>query len=299
MTASAAFDALDLLLALRPEDLDPDELAAAEAMLLDERAQIEADDAALAAWIEDWAEEPGPRLSFTGADILARAANEPGSDLLAADDGSLSPAGVERPTSSEPGRAAPASGGAFPLWLVPVALAASLAAVLYAGWRVMDTPVDVPEMRAKALVGDHEASRLALQFSVERGTEVRPGRNGAVYGPDDALAFRFDLAGEAGHVALLEVSGDGAWQVVYPLDGGTVALDPGLHVLAGDDGAPLVYRPDGVAAGTLEYVAVVLSDPVDPGRVVPGLLAAGLHRADLWPRPVVAVDAVTVTWEAR
>ena len=61
----------------------------------------------------------------------------------------------------------------------------------------------------------------------------------------------------------------------------------------------MVYRPDDPTVGTLDYVAVVLSEPVDPGRVVPGLLAAGLHRADLWPRPVVAVDAVTVTWEGR
>lgn len=297
MTAPAAMEALDLLLALRPEDLSEDEIAAVGSIPATERAAIEADDAFLAEIIGEWSEtslEP----SFTGADILARAANDVPLENPAWDGGfPKSPDLVVRPTLLAAAPAGPTTGDSLPSWWVPVALAASVAAAMFGGWRLMAPPETSPEMRPKALVGEQQASRIALQFSVERGNEVLPGRNGAVYGPGDSLAFRFDLAGEPGFVTLLEVGPDGEWNVLYPLDGGMLGLDVGVHVLSDDGGAPLVYRPDEVVAGTLDYIAVVLSEPVDPGRVVPGLLAAGLHRADLWPRPVVAVDAVSVTWE--
>ncbi|MCO4768632.1 MAG: hypothetical protein KDA24_01285 [Deltaproteobacteria bacterium] len=293
MTAPA-FDALDLLLALRDEDLSDAERAAASS--IEGRAEIEAEDSLLAAMIDDWvADEITP--SFTASDIFALAANDDASP--AADVFPESSDSVERPASIAAGHAGPTTGGSLPPWLVPVALAASIAALAFGAWQMSDTPAETEDMRPKSMVSDASATRVALQFSVEGTAGVLPGRNGASYGPDDSLAFRFDVAGDAGYMALLEVNADGDWDVLYPLDGGTLAVEEGAHVLASDSGAPLVYRPDEVEAGTLDYVAVVLSEPVDPARVVPGLLAAGLHRADLWPRPVVAVDAVTVTWEAR
>jgi len=278
---NSSMEALDLLLALRPTDLDGDELALAAGVPAEQRMAIEAADAALTALIGDWSDEEFDAPSFTGADILARAANDTDE--------------AERPAQLDLGVSEPPTGSGSSWW-VPVTLAASIAAAAFGAWSFMTPTETSPEMRPKSLVNDDEASRIALQFSVERDGAVLPGRNGASYGPADALAFRFDLAGEPGYVALLEVS-DGDWDVVYPLDGATMALDQGVHVLSSGSGSPLVYRPDDGVAGTLSYVAVVLSEPVDPGRVVPGLLAAGLHRADLWPRPVVAVDAVTVTWE--
>ena len=299
MTAPAALDALDRLLALRPEDVDPLDIEVAADVPFDERAGIEADDAFLAEAIDAWAAEELGAPSFTAADIFARVANDqtPNPAPL---EGSRSayPGAEERPTLTGGDHAGPTTGAAIPSWLVPVALAASLAAAAFGVWRFGAPAFDLADARPKSMVSDVVATRVALQFSVEGPAGVLPGRNGAVYGPEESLAFRFDVVGESGFVALLEV-GEQDWSVLYPLDGGTLAVGEGAHVLRSDSGAPLVYRPDDPTVGTLDYVAVVLSEPVDPGRVVPGLLAAGLHRADLWPRPVVAVDAVTVTWEGR
>ena len=297
MNVPAALDPLDLLLAMRPEDLSEDEATAIESIPEVERAALEADDAFLAEMISGWS-VVSMQPSFTGADILARAANDvPPQNSAARDDFPRSSGLAERPTQPGAEAEGPFAGSPLPSWVVPMALAASIAAAVFGGWRLMTPPERSPEMRPKALVGEQQSSRVALQFSVERGDEVLPGRNGGAYGANDSLAFRFDLAGEPGFVSLLEVGPDGQWKVLYPIDGGMLALDAGVHVLSDDKGAPLVYRPDTVVAGTLDYIAVVLSEPVDPGRVMPGLLAAGLHRADLWPRPVVAVDAVSVTWE--
>jgi len=296
---TASHDALDLLLALRPEDLDADELAAP--IDAEHRAREEEADLALAGLIDAWRAEDLGAPSFSAADILARA-NEPVPLSPVSIDGSLAHSGEqERPTSPDMGHAGPTTGGSVPSWLVPVALAASIAAAAFGVWR-MSAPTLLEEegMRPKSLVSDVDASRVDLQFAVERadGTMI-PGRNGAAYGPDASVAFRFDVQGEAGWVALLEVDSDGEWQMLYPMDGAPLEVEPGAHALASESGAPLVYRPDDPEAGTLEYVAVLLTEPVDPARVVPGLLSAGLHRADLWPRPVAAVDAVTVTWEQR
>lgn len=299
MTAPAALDALDRLLALRPDDVDSFDLEAAASVPADERAGIEADDAFLAEAIDAWAAEDLGAPSLTAADIFARAANDQASNSSSFEGSrSAPPHAEERPTSTGGGHAGPTTGAAIPSWLVPVALAASLAAAAFGLWRFGAPASDLEDARPKSLVSDVAATRVALQFSVEGPAGVLPGRNGGAYGPNESLAFRFDVAGESGFVALLEV-GEQDWSVLYPLDGGTLAVSEGAHVLSSDSGAPLVYRPDDPTAGTLDYVAVVLSEPVDPARVVPGLLAAGLHRADLWPRPVVAVDAVTVTWEGR
>lgn len=298
---TAPHDALDLLLALRPDDLD----AAERDAVVDpvRRAAEEEADLALAALIDDWRVEDLGVPAFTASDLLARA-NEPAVLPLSpvARDGSLVDSDEqERPTSQGTGHAGPTTGGILPSWLVPVALVASLAAAAFGVWR-MSAPslVEDEGLRPKSLVSDADASRVDLQFAVEHADGAMvPGRNGAAYGPDASVAFRFDVQGEPGWVALLEVGPDGDWEMLYPMDGEPLAVEPGAHALASEAGAPLVYRPDDPAAGTLEYVAVLLTEPVDPARVVPGLLSAGLHRADLWPRPVAAVDAVTVTWEQR
>lgn len=299
MTASSALDALDRILALRPDDVDPLDFGAAAPVPADERMGIEADDAFLAEAIDAWAAADLGVPSFTAADIFARAANDQTLTPSPLDGShSASPGAEALPTSIGGGRSGPITGSIIPSWLVPVALAASLAAAAFGVWRFGAPASDLEDARPKSMVSNVSATRVALQFSVEGPEGVVPGRNGASYGPEESLAFRFDVAGESGFVALLEV-GEQDWSVLYPLDGGTLAVGEGAHVLSSDSGAPLVYRPEDPTAGTLNYVAVVLSEPVDLARVVPGLLSAGLHRADLWPRPVVAVDAVTVTWEGR
>ena len=311
--------ALDLLLALRPEDLDADELDELTALAAgaNDRAALEADDSRLAELIDAWADEDlfADELfrleGITGASILARAESEdeldaisdpppPEGDLPASDVRPVSPGTVERPAFERGGHAGPATGGMLPSWLVPAALAAGLMAALVGFWEIGRGPDPMTDTRTKALVDAEPATRVALQFSVESGDgAIRSGRNGATYGADEALAFRFDVAGTDGWLTLVEVGPDGDWSVLYPMDGGSLPVEAGAHALLGESGAPLVYRPDDAGAGTLQYVAIVQSEPIDPGRVVPGLLAAGLHRADLWPRPVVAVDAVSVNWEDR
>ena len=261
---------LELALALRPEDLDDEERAALDALPDSVRREADDDAAAFAALLGTWIDAPLPEPSLRALDVLARAA------------------------TPSPGL------GPVARW---VALAAGLLLALGA-WQISQRPSasspDFSASRPKSLVGEQVAARVALQFSVEDGTGgVTAGRNGATYGPSQSLAFRFELSGEAGYVSLVEVSPSGAWTALHPAQGPGEALTLGSHLLHADSGAPLVYRPDSPDAGTLTYVALVTSEPVEPSRLVPGLLAAGLHRADLWPRPVLALDAVTVTWSAR
>lgn len=284
--------ALDLLLALRDEDLEPNPLV--DALDPAVRAATEAEDAAFAALLDEWGAADLSEPTFTAADIFA--ADQRGG--WASDSSpvpSSTPAEVERPNSeASTGRA---TGDTRPPWFVPVALAASLVFAAIGLWALQ--PPAGEESRPKSLVNETATSRVGLQVTVEQTVDGRavltPGRQGAAYGPDDALAFQFELAGEAGWVALLEITPDGDWSVIYPAAGPTFT-EPGAHAVA-DEGRPLVYRPDDPAAGTLTYVAMVTSEDVEPALVVPGLLSAGFERADLWPRPVVAVDAFTVTWE--
>jgi len=260
-----AEEALDLLLALRPEDQDrsaPIDLDPAR------RASIEAEDAAFAALLADWTANDVGEPTFSAADILAMDA----------------PAPAEPPTQ---GRG---------LWIA-VAAAAALVLGAVGLWAVQPAPETT---RTKAGT-DTVASRVGLQVSVERLIDGRavlaPARQGAAYGSEDALAFQFDLHGEAGWAALLEVTPEGDWTLIYPADG-PVFIEPGPHTVS-DGGEPVVYRPDAEGAGTLTYVAIVTSEEIDPALVAPGLLSAGFERADLWPRPITAVDAFTVTWESR
>ncbi len=292
--------ALDLLLALRPDDRDND-VALLAALDPEVRAATESEDAAFAALLQEWTDEPLPEPTFTAADIfaLAEAADGRGErasglfPLLTANK-----AEVERPDpdARDAGRAT--TGSPRP-WLAPVALAAGLAVSVVGLWAIQPT-VD-PETRNKALVSDVSSTRIGLQVSVESSATdrvlVTPGRQGAAYGPNDALAFRFALEGQAGWVTLLEVTPAGDWSVVHPSDG-PLYLSAGVHSIADGAGAALVYRPDEPSAGTLTYVAIVTSEAVEPTLVVPGLLSAGFERADLWPRPVVAADAFTVTWSS-
>ena len=261
--------ALDLALTLRPEDLDDDERAAIDALPDRLRADAEEDDAAFAALLGAWIEAPLPEPSLRAVDVLARAAT-------------------------------PRLAAASVRWMaVAAALLVSLGA-WQLGQRASVSSPDASTLRPKSLVADQVAARVALQFSVEDGRGgVAPGRNGATYGVGQSLIFRFELSGEPGYVSLVEVSPSGAWTALHPADGPGALLSLGSHLLEGDSGAALSYRPDAADAGTLTYVALVTSEPVEPSRLLPGLLAAGLHRADLWPRPVLALDAVTVTWSDR
>lgn len=286
--------ALDLLLALRPEDLD-DDLAGLAMPPGAERGAIEAEDAAFDALLDQWASAPLPEPTFTAADIFALADERDG---RASESFPLpTSAEVERPDSDARGHGWATIGSPRP-WLAPVALAAGLAISMVGLW-ALQPPVDDSRSRAKSLVSDVAATRVGLQVSVERTTSgrvlVTPGRQGAAYGTDEALAFRFALDGQPGWVTLLEVTPAGDWSVVYPSDGPQY-LEGGVHPVADAAGQALVYRPDDPTAGTLTYVAIVTSEAVEPALVVPGLLSAGFDRADLWPRPVVAADAFTVTW---
>ncbi len=271
--------ALDLLLALRPEDLE-DDLALYAMHPGDERDAIEAQDAEFAVLLDAWADAPLREPTFSASDIFA-----------------LAQAEVERPDSSAR-TAGRVTAGSSRSWLAPVGLAAGLAISVLGLWALQPSGDD-GATRAKSLVSDAAATRIGLEVSVERATSgrvlVTPGRQGAAYGPDEALAFRFALAGQPGWATLLEVTPEGDWSVVYPA-GGPLLLQAGEHVVADARGTALVYRPDAPQAGTLTYVVIVTSEPVEPSLVVPGLLSAGFDRADLWPRPVVATDAFTVTW---
>ena len=291
--------ALDLLLALRPDDQDHDDALLA---LIDpaDRAAIEREDAAFAAMLRGWSDDLG-EPSFTGADIIALADSAGGEAPESFPLPSSTPVEAERP-DSDAAAAGRAATGSRSSWFAPVAVAAGLAISVVGLWAIQAVPDAELGSRPKALVGEQAASRIGLQVTVERDVGGRailtPARQGAAYGVDEALAFQLALDGASGWVTLLEVDPAGSWTVIYPGEG-RMHLQPGTHAVAAVDGAPVVYRPDVAAAGTLTYVALVTSEDVEPALVVPGLLSAGFDRADLWPRPVVAVDSFTVTWESR
>lgn len=259
-------EALDRLLALRPDDLDGWEEPLADELTEAERASIEADDRALDDLLAGWAAH----------DVEEEAAPLP-LGLFA---------------EPEPRRRRRARGRTTPAWVAPAALAASLAVVGFAMWQLRPEPE--PGLKA---VSPLESTRVDLQFGVERagraGVHVVPGRNGGTYGGDDALALRLQVQGEGGWLYLLEV-GEAGNQLLFPVGEGR-RVDAGVHGLTSATGEALVYRPD--APGAYRYVALITDEPVDPLFTLQGVLEAGAPRPDLWPRHVLSVDDLRLTWE--
>lgn len=285
VAGSRCTEALDRLLALRPEDLDGWEEEAAAAIPADRRAAEEALDAAFAGLLQDWkaAGDDLPEPSLTAADFV----------------------GLPRASDRIEGPGAPPSrhlrGGlsSVPTWLIPAALAASLALVAFATWQVRDFSA-TPTLPGDGLEGikavtPEIATRVELSFSVERqlptGVVVEPGRREAVYGPADRLALQVEVEGEGGWLYLFE-SGEAlepVWQQ---------RVTEGVHVLASEAGEPLVWQPDRLA-GRTTYLALVSVERLEAGTAatIAGDVLAVPDRPDLWPRPVLSADAFAVDWE--
>jgi hypothetical protein len=288
-----AESALDRLLALRNEDLEGWEEALAATLAPDLREAAESVDLEFEALLSSWidAERAAPAPDITARDILAldQRVLRTTEAAPAADSEVVRIRRVRRPDHTAVRRQT-------------AALVAALALVAVGSWIVafqVPATLDLGS-RTKALVTSEATTRLDLQFSVERGTGedvvVAPGTDGASYGPDAHLAIRLDVQGEGGWLALLEVDPSGESRLLYPTDGEALRLDAGSHPLVGSGGEPLVYRPDPGVTGTRRYIALLTREPIDPMRVAPGVLSAGVDRADLWPRPVLAVDDFTVDW---
>ena len=286
VSGSRETEALDRLLALRPEDLDGWEAEAAASIPAADRAAEEALDSALAGLIDGWKAAPEldvPEPSITAADFVGL----PHAEDLAEG------AGVP------PSRRLRGGGLAAPSWLLPAAMAACLALVAFGTWQIRDfgaepeLPVDGPGA-FKAVTAD-VATRVELSFSVERqlptGVVVEPGRREAVYGPADRLALQVAVEGQGGWLYLFE-AGDSV-QTVWQRP-----VTAGLHPLLSDVGEPLVWQPDALSGRTV-YLALVSADELDAGLAVTiarGVLAAP-DRPDLWARPVLSADSFAVDWQ--
>jgi hypothetical protein len=280
--------ALDRLLALRPEDLDGWEVELASELDPDLRAAAEEMDAEfdtlLSSWVDAEREIPAPAI--TARDILDRDARVPSPTEVAPADSNI--ARIHRTGQDHAG-----------LRRLTAALVAALMLVAVGSWIVaLQTPASLDgTSRTKEGVTAESATRLELQFSVERGDQVVPGSLGAPLGLDDHIAMRMDVRGEGGWLSVFEVDGAGEPQLLYPAAGESIRLAAGSHPLVGAQGQPLVYRPDNGMTGPLRYVALLTREPIDPMRVAPGVLSAGTDRADLWPRPVLAASEFTVDWQ--
>ncbi len=266
--------ALDRLLALRPEDLEGWEIEAA-ALAPDREAEEELD-ALFAEVLGGWAGRPFEAPELDAAQLLDTAPPH------------AQPAPLELDLAPRPARRTPPRSIAW----APAALAASLALLAFGTWQLR--PAD-PGL--KSLVTAQEATRVHLQFAVERSTDgrvaVEPGRDGATLDGDDAIAMRLALEGSGGYVSLFEVGAQGS-QLLYPLDGTPLRLEAGAQRLQDDRGEDLVYRPDG--PGSFQYVALVTDEPIDATMILQDVLEAGETRPDLWPRHVLSVDRFTATW---
>ncbi|GEM_PF-1881175 len=287
--ARTAEAAMDRLLALRDEDLDGWEAELADGLDPELRAAAEAVDAEfdalLSAWVDAERDAPAPEL--TARDILDLDRRIPLPTDAAPADSDVIP--VRRRTHADPNG----------LRRLTAALVAALMLVAVGSWIVaLQTPGTIdPGTRAKDLVTSESATRLDLQFSIERGDTVTPGVVGQTLGPDESLAMRLDVRGDGGWLSLFEVDASGEPRMLYPTSGDALRLDVGSHPLVGSGGEPVVYRPDDGVTGTLRYVALLTREPIDPMRVAPGVLSAGTDRADLWPRPVLAASEFTVDWQ--
>ena len=290
LDSHTADTALDRLLALREDDLDGWEAELARGVPEELRSAAEAVDAQFEALLAEWIEA---EEEVSGPELEAR-------DILELD------RRVPRPTEAAPfgdsdivrlRRSRPDQAG---VRRMTAALVAALMLVAVGGWILaLQAPSElVPGTRTKDLVDSGSATRVDLQFSVEHGPGVvQPGRAGASYGPAAHIAMQLDVRGDGGYLSLLEVDAAGEPRMLYPMGGESLWLDPGSHPVVGAAGEPLVYRPDPGVTGTLRYLALLTREPIDPMRVAPGLLGAGLDRADLWPRPVLAASEFSVDWQ--
>jgi hypothetical protein len=282
---------LERVLALRASDLEGWESAAASEIDADLAAQLRERDVQLADLLAEWSRD------CDAADVP----DVRGSDFVGLPQGrsSVAPAALQGSARRRLRRLRPSG---LPQAL---ALAAGFALLSFGTWQVQQSSqnttseaVLLPSAGWKAVSGT-VSTRVALQFSVERrlpsGALVEPGRAGSAYGAADSLILRVDLRGEPAWVYLFEQTSGGPPTVLHPSAGDGWRLEQGLHALSGRDGQPLAYRPD-LPAGPTRYLAIATSVRVDAAGLATEVLASGLDRPDLWPRPVRAVDSFVVDW---
>jgi hypothetical protein len=284
---SRSTEALDRLLALRPEDLDGWEEEAAAALDPELRAQEEALDAALSGLLERWIDVEQPEPAITAADFVGLPQDpvEPG----------------EFGPGVAPTRRLRLGVRSVPTWLTPAALAACLALVAFGSWQIQrhGGPAVDDAIGIKAVTPE-VVTRVELNFSVERalpgGVVVEPGRRDATYGATDHLALEVAVQGEGGWLYLFEERGGDAAQI-WPGPGAAEPVPAGVHRLT-DGQQPVVWQPDELA-GRTGYLAVVSSEqlPPDLAATIAREVLASADRPDLWPRPVLAADSFTVDWE--
>jgi hypothetical protein len=285
-----AHDALDRLLALRPEDCEPGDDARAAGLPAGERAAAEAQDRALGLLLDAWA-------THDEASLRAPAGWRP--DWLS----ELEAQRAER-------RVAPR---------VPARLASgfALAAALVLGFALWTQEQSTSSPSAassreglgggglKSLPSAESATRVEVQLAIERGLgsapsslQVLPAARDAAYGPGDRLVLRLDVRGEGGFGWIVELADDApeaAAVLIWPPAGSVAPLRAGLHGPTGSDGRPLSWEPE--RGGRLRYLGFLTSEPVDPVPVARAVAAAGVGRPDAWPRPVRAADVFAITWD--
>lgn len=275
-------DALDRLLALRPEDVDGWEDRLASRLPAADADRESRRDAALTTLLDRWDHGVRPRVR-SAEDILAFVSAH-----------ASEPQAEESPQLPDR-RSAPS-------WALTAGVAAALVA-LGAGlsWLRPEPDVVAPATEAARWKGGPlpADNRLDLLFSVEREADrrvvVEVGKTGAVYAPRDGLAIRADLRGDGGFFYLYERTAGGVQQL-WPEEGESLRLAPGLHELRDTEGVPLVYRPEPGATGEATYLALVARQPLDGETVAETLLGAGLDTPTGWPAVVIAADAFEVRW---
>lgn len=277
-------EALDRVLALRPEDLDAAEERLARRVPETELEREAARDAQLSKLLAEWdGAVPGvaPSVESILAHIEMRA--------------QLAPVGVEVPEAPVPGLRPHG-------WLASSAVAAALVVLgLALGMRAQETaPVAAIEPEGGRWKGGRaQDNRLELLVSVERPgadrTAVVAGRQGEVYAPTDGLVLRAELRGEGGFFYLFERSAGGLRRL-WPEDGESLRLAPGLHDLRDDSGDTLVYRPDVGVVGPATYLALVTREAVEGPDVAEAVLGAAPTGA--WPATVLLADTFELRWAA-
>ncbi len=283
-----SLEGLDRLLALRAEDLDGWEEAAASELPDDERASLEQEDAALAKLLQAWceADEHVAEPALSAADFVGLPQEE---------------ASTEPPTALRPTRRLHAVRSAPPAWLMTTALAACLVVAVFASWGLKDLEPASTELEGLKAVTPVASTRVELQFAVERklptGVVTEAGRKGATYGASDHLVLRSQVTGAGGFLYLFEVPEQGAPRLIWPSGDAATPVGSGVHELRGDAGEHLVWQPDSFDGATL-YAAIVTSEPSEHSSELLGsVLDQGVERSDLWPRSVLASDSFTIRWE--
>ena len=280
---------LELVLALRPADLDGWESSAALDVTAGVAEQIRLRDTRFTALLAEWSEEvsAGDVPDVRGSDFVGLPQE-------------VAPRVASPLVARRPIRRLRPSG-----FFQAAALAAGFSLLCFGSWQLQKASQGVPSETStlpgagwKAVSGA-VPTRVELQFSVERrttsGASVEPGRAGALYGAADSLILRVDLRGEPAWVYLFEQTGSGDPVVLHPSSPAGWRLQEGLHALSSPDGEPLAYRPDYVT-GPTRYLAVATAEPIEAALVASQVLASGIDRPDLWPRSVRAVDSFVVDW---